>query len=60
MRKPILDELESLITRYDSLGTQAQRTWDRMRFGLQELADLRSRLISSTTMLSAFNIALIK
>ncbi|CRK13231.1 hypothetical protein BN1708_002587 [Verticillium longisporum] len=57
--KPILDELESLITRYDSLGTQAQRTWDRMRFGLQELADLRSRLISSTTMLSAFNIALI-
>ncbi|KAM0270232.1 hypothetical protein ACHAQH_009514 [Verticillium albo-atrum] len=57
--KPILDELEALVTKYDSLGTQAQRTWDRMRFGLQDLAELRSRLISSTTMLSAFNIALI-
>lgn len=58
--KPVLSELEDLFNRYDSLGTQAQRAWSRIRFGLKDLSDLRSRLVSSTTMLNAFNIALIK
>jgi hypothetical protein len=58
--RPPLEELEGLVRRYDSLGTQAQRTWDRMRFGLKDLSDVRSRLVCSTTLLNAFNIALIK
>ncbi|KAK4444440.1 hypothetical protein QBC34DRAFT_415249 [Podospora aff. communis PSN243] len=54
-----LDELDAIYTRYESLGTQAQRTWDRMHFGLRDLSDIRNRLVSSVTMLSAFNSAMV-
>jgi chromosome segregation ATPase len=30
----VLSELKRLLDGYESLGTQAQRTWDRMRWGL--------------------------
>lgn len=53
--KDVLVELEKLLNKYESLGTQAQRTWDRMRWGLEEVADVRSRIISNTTLLTAFN-----
>ncbi|KAF7329011.1 ANK-REP-REGION domain-containing protein [Mycena venus] len=49
-----LEDLHALYRRYDSLNTNAQRTWDRMRFGLSDLSDIRHRLISSTTMLTSF------
>lgn len=55
-----LEDLEELLKSYSSLGTQAQRTWDRMRFGLEDLADVRSRLVSNVTMLTAFNSTLAK
>jgi len=51
----VLKELESLLTKYDSLGTQTQRTWDRMRWGVEDIASIRLRLISNTGMLTAFN-----
>ncbi|KAJ3793196.1 hypothetical protein GGU11DRAFT_423311 [Lentinula aff. detonsa] len=54
-----LKDLERLLNSYESLGTQAQRTWDRMRFGLEDLADVRSRLVSQATLLTAFNSTLI-
>ncbi|KAK6083476.1 multiple ankyrin repeats single KH domain (pfs domain-containing protein) [Seiridium cupressi] len=50
-----LQDLEKLLKHYESLGTQAQRTWDRMRFGMEDLADVRSRIVSNVTMLTAFN-----
>ncbi|KAI0120901.1 hypothetical protein F4776DRAFT_231747 [Hypoxylon sp. NC0597] len=53
-----LQDLEKLLNSYDRLGTQAQRTWDRMRFGLQDFADIRSRLVSNATLLTAFNSSL--
>ncbi|KAK0631111.1 hypothetical protein B0T17DRAFT_530160 [Bombardia bombarda] len=55
----VLTDLDALVTRYDSLGTQAQRAWDRVRFGLTDLADVRGRLVSNTTLLNAFNTAMI-
>jgi hypothetical protein len=55
-----LEDLNKLIQNYESLGTQAQRTWNRMRFELEDLADVRSRLISNATMLTAFNSTLAK
>ncbi|KAJ3863593.1 hypothetical protein EV359DRAFT_82217 [Lentinula novae-zelandiae] len=55
----ILKDLEKLLNSYESLGTQAQRTWDRMRFGLEDLTDMRSRLVSQATLLTAFNSTLI-
>ena len=54
----VLKDLESLIKRYHSLGTQTQRTWDRMGWGLEQTSDLRGRLNSNVTMLSAFLAAL--
>lgn len=55
-----LNDLEGLVSRYESLGTQSQRTWDRMRFGLNDLSEVRSRLVSTTTLLNAYNTTLIK
>lgn len=55
-----LDDLRKLLKKYESLGTQAQRTWDRLRIGLEDLADVRSRLVSNVTMLTAFNSTLAK
>ncbi|KAJ7017397.1 hypothetical protein C8F04DRAFT_467943 [Mycena alexandri] len=54
-----LKELQALYTRYESLNTNSQRTWDRMRYGLKDLSEVRQRLITSTTMLTAFNTALL-
>ncbi|KAI1498968.1 hypothetical protein F5X99DRAFT_391649 [Biscogniauxia marginata] len=54
-----LQELEKMLNSYDRLGTQVQRTWDRFRFGLEDLADIRSRLVSNATLLTAFNSTLI-
>jgi hypothetical protein len=51
----VLTTLKRLLDGYDSLGTQAQRTWDRMRWGLEDLAEARSKIISNTTLLTAFN-----
>ncbi|KFX92266.1 hypothetical protein V490_05496 [Pseudogymnoascus sp. VKM F-3557] len=56
--KEVLLELEALLNNYESLGTQAQRSWDRVRWGLEELADVRSRIISNTSLLTAFNSSL--
>ena len=55
----VLKDLEDLLKKYESLGTQSQRTWDRMRWGLEPISDLRDRLISNTTLLTAFNSSLL-
>ncbi|KAF7353227.1 ANK-REP-REGION domain-containing protein [Mycena sanguinolenta] len=55
-----LQELEALYVRYESLSTQRQRTWDRMRFGLADLSEVRQRLILNTTLLTSFTAALVK
>lgn len=55
-----LEDLQKLLKSYERLGTQAQRTWDRMRFGLEDLADIRSRLVSNATLLTAFNSTLVR
>ena len=50
----VLTDLETLVNKYESLGTQSKRTWDRMGWGFEGVADLRSRLTSSTVLLTAF------
>ncbi|KAH0537212.1 hypothetical protein FGG08_005991, partial [Glutinoglossum americanum] len=35
----VLEELQSLIDKYKSLGTQSKRTWDRMKWGSTDIAD---------------------
>jgi uncharacterized protein YpbB len=53
--KEVLVDLQGLLDKYNSLGTQAQRTWDRMEFGMEDIAPIRSRLIAHTGMLTEFN-----
>ena len=55
-----LVETQKHVEGYDSLATQRQRTWDRFRFGLQDVTKLRSQLVSSTTSLGAFNSAVMQ
>ena len=53
----VLIDLQSLVVKYESLGTQSTRTWDRMRWGNEDLAEIRARLTSNISMLTAFIIS---
>lgn len=54
----VLKDLRKQLSSYESLGTHSQRTWDRLRWGLEDVTDVRSRLISANTVLAAFNSSL--
>ncbi len=51
----VLEDLDGLLAKYESLGTKSRRTFDRMGFGMQDMTGIRLRLISNVTMLDAFN-----
>lgn len=55
--KALLD-LEKLLGSYESMNTQNQRMWDRLNFGLKDLAEVRSRMISHTTTLGALSLGI--
>ena len=50
----VLGDLQALVDKYERLGTQSKRTWDRMKWGAEDIVELRSRIISNTTLLTAF------
>lgn len=50
----VLIDLQTLVKRYESLGTQSKRTWDRMRWGNEDVAEIRARLTSNISLLTAF------
>ena len=50
----VLGDLQALVDKYESLGTQSKRTWDRMKWGAEDIVEIRSRIISNTTLLTAF------
>ena len=52
--KEILEDLEAIVTKYESLGTQQKRTWDRMRWHSNDIGELRARITSHVSMLTAF------
>lgn len=49
-----LADLQALVQKYESLGMQSKRTWDRMRWGNEDIVEIRARLTSNVTMLTAF------
>lgn len=51
--RAVLEDLQGIIDRYNSLG-RSKRTWDRLGWGSNDIAELRSRLVSNTTFLTAF------
>ena len=50
----VLNDLDALLQKYDSLGTRSKMSWDRMGYATKNTAELRSRLISHTLLLSSF------
>lgn len=50
----VLVDLQSVVRKYNSLGTQGKRTWDRMKWGNEDITEIRARLTSNVTMLAAF------
>lgn len=52
--RSVLDDLQTLVKKYESLGSRSKRTWDRLRWSSNDIPELRSRLISSTTLFTAF------
>ena len=50
----VLTDLDKLCKKYQSLGAQSKRTWDRMRWGSEDVVVLRARLISNTGLLTAW------
>ncbi|KAI9815929.1 MAG: hypothetical protein M1827_001921 [Pycnora praestabilis] len=55
----VLSDLENLVRRYSSLGTSSRRTWDRLKWGKEDTKEIRARLVSATTILTAFNSSLL-
>jgi hypothetical protein len=55
----VLTELEALIKKYKSLGTN-RRKRDRLRWGQEDIDVLRARLTSNVSLLTAFNSSLMK
>ena len=52
--RAVLEDLQDLVDRYHSLGTNTKRTLDRLTWGSENIAELRSRLISNTGLLITF------
>jgi hypothetical protein len=60
--RDVVAELDTSLNRYKSLApgsrgfrSRSRGVWDRIRWDQTEIADLRSRIISNTTLLDAFN-----
>ena len=51
----VLKDLDGLLAKYESLGTNSRRTFDRVGFGMQDMTSVRLRLIVNVTTLDAFN-----
>ena len=51
--RAVLEDLQGILDRYNSLGTKTKRTWDRLGWGSKDVSELRSRLISNTVLLTA-------
>ena len=51
----VLKDLNVLLAKYHSLGTQSRRTFDRLGFGNQDLIGIRQRIALNVSLLDAFN-----
>ncbi|KAI9783533.1 MAG: hypothetical protein M1839_003703 [Geoglossum umbratile] len=52
--RSLVAELEEILNKYKSLGTNRRRTWDRIRMGNKNLDSLSRQLVKQTAGISAF------
>ncbi|KAL6722363.1 hypothetical protein ACLMJK_001470 [Lecanora helva] len=50
----VLKDLDQMLIKYESLGSKSQKTFDRLRYGMEDVNGIRIRLISSVSMLEYF------
>lgn len=50
----VLRQLEDLLTRYRSLGTNQKKAWDRVKFGDEDIQIIRNKLLLHTSTLTLF------
>ena len=50
----VLNELQDLVQKYKRLGSNAKLSFDRFKWAAVPVGELRTRLISNTSLLSAF------
>lgn len=50
----VLADLQYIVQKYHSLGTDEKSSWDRLRLGGEDIAEIRSRLVFNITLLTAF------
>jgi hypothetical protein len=46
--------LQGLVEKYEILGSQSKRAWDRLKWSSNDIGELRVRLTSTTVLLTAF------
>ena len=50
----VLADLQYIVQKYQSLGTDDKSSWDRLRLGGEDIAEIRSRLSLNIMLLTAF------
>jgi hypothetical protein len=51
----VLDDLQQLKDHFDSVGTQTQKTWERLNLRADDLESIRTRIRSYVGLLTLFN-----
>jgi hypothetical protein len=51
----VLQEIQSMMEKYEAFGVKSQKTWDRMGFGLDKLSELRTQLQADVARVNEFN-----
>ncbi|KAK0509611.1 hypothetical protein JMJ35_008005 [Cladonia borealis] len=50
----VLHDLQYVVQQYQTLGTNDRNAWDQLKFGNEDIAEIRSRLIMNMTFLTTF------
>jgi hypothetical protein len=50
----VLQQLNKKLIKYKSLGSASKRTWDRLRWGAENLQEIREKLLAHTSSLTLF------
>lgn len=52
--RPTVRELHRELSKYDNLGRSRQRNWERLRFGIKNLDELRTKLTGHKTAITLY------
>lgn len=50
----VLHDLQFVVEKYQCLGTSDRSVWDQLKFGNEDIAEIRSRLVMNMSFLTTF------